>query len=123
MDNKSISRIWTAFVIKAEGGYMLKFESNESILEDIYFGAEVVVEDIDIFDPINKDSPILYPVFDLSDMSTVPYGVQEKYSSNLEKVYRNHLYKKRWISGTTIKEDTLLTTILMQAIASFLIKL
>lgn len=90
MDNKSISRIWTAFVIKTEYGYMLKFESSESILEDIDFTAEVVVEDIDIFDPINKDSPILYPVFDLSDISTVPYGEQEKYSSTVS--YGTYVY-------------------------------
>jgi hypothetical protein len=89
--NKSIDDgKWITFIAETEDGYMLGFESNESVLDDIYFSAEVVVEDIDIFDPINKDSPILYPVFDLSETSTKPYGKQVRYDSSVS--YGTYVY-------------------------------
>lgn len=51
---------WHFSIIETEDGYMLKLESNESVPEDIDFVTEMTVENIDTFDPVNKDIPILY---------------------------------------------------------------
>lgn len=89
--NKSIDDgKWITFIAETVSGYMLGFKSNASILEDIDFIAEVTVEDIDVFDPISKDGPILYPAFDLSGTSTKPYGNQVRYDSTVN--YWTYVY-------------------------------
>ena len=99
LGNKSFSNGWTTFIVKTQNGYMLKLESNQSILNDIYITKEVVMEDIDIFDPINKESPILYPIFNISEISTVPYRDQIKYDSKIS--YETYVYL-----SDNIKEGT-----------------
>jgi len=90
LDNRFLSNGWTTFIVETEDGYMLKLESNESVLEDIHFTTEVVVEDIDIFDPIGRDSPILSPAFGFSETSTKPYGKQVNYNSRVN--YWTYVY-------------------------------
>lgn len=88
LDNKS-SGIWKTFIEETDDGYMMGFRTNESTLDDISFGKTIVVDNIDIFDPINK-SLILCPIKNLSNISTVTYGVQTKYSSNPD--YESYVY-------------------------------
>jgi len=91
LDNRFIIGNWTTFIAETDEGYMLGFKTNESILSDIDFGSEVVVVDyIDIFDPIHKNGPILYPMRNLSTFSMTPYGDQLKYSSN--QSYDSYVY-------------------------------
>ncbi|KXS40852.1 MAG: hypothetical protein AWU59_2364 [Methanolobus sp. T82-4] len=90
LDNKSFSSGWSTFIVKIEDGYMLKLESNASTLNDFDIIEEVVMEDIDIFDPINKGGPILYPAFNISEISSVTYGEQSKYSSSIN--YETYVY-------------------------------
>lgn len=90
LDNKFIIGKWTTFVTETEDGYMLGFESSENILEDISFSVQVVVEDIDIFDPIDSGSPILYPVTDISKIGIIPHGDQMRYSSPIN--YDTYVY-------------------------------
>ena len=101
LDNKSINGKWTTFIAKIDDGYMLGFKTNESTLADISFEKELVVVDyIDIFDPINRNGPILYPIWNLSEISTIPYGDYLKYTSN--PTYDSYVYLSDNIEeGTT----------------------
>lgn len=100
LDNKSIRGNWTTFIAETEDGYMLGFKTNQSILEDISFGELVVVDFVDIFDPISKNSPILYPTKNISEISMIPYGSQSVYSSNPS--YESYVYLSDNIEkGTT----------------------
>jgi len=65
---------WTTFIAETEKGYMLGFRTNEPVLQDISFSADFVADYFDIFDPINKGSPILFPVENISNNSVIPYG-------------------------------------------------
>lgn len=82
LDDKSINGNWTTFITETEDGYMLGFKTDDPILEDISFRELVVVDYVDIFDPISKNSPILCPTKNISEISMVPYGDQSVYSSN-----------------------------------------
>jgi len=91
LDNKFISNgEWITFIAQTEEGYMLGFESKDDILKDISFSVEVVVEDIDIFNPIDNSGPILYPVIDLPETELIPYGNQMKYNSPVN--YATYVY-------------------------------
>jgi len=81
-DNKEIIGKWVTFIAKTEKGPMLGFRTNETWLEDINFDASFVAYRFDIFDPINNGSPMLFPVENLSNFSSVPYGNYTKYTSN-----------------------------------------
>ena len=83
LDDKIIEGVngyWTTFITKTDDGYMLGFKTNASILDDISFNRLVVVNYVDIFDPIYKNGPVLYPMTNLSEISTISYGDQEIYS-------------------------------------------
>jgi len=80
-DNNSIG-IWNTFIAETDDGYMLGFKTDVSTLEDISFGKTIVVDNIDIFDPINNNSLILSPLKNLSSISILPYDNQMKYGSN-----------------------------------------
>jgi len=80
-DNNSIG-IWNTFIAETDDGYMLGFKTNVSTLEDIFFSKTIIVDNIDIFDPINNNSLILSPLKNLSSISILPYGNQMKYNSN-----------------------------------------
>lgn len=100
LDNRTIDENWTTFITKTEDGYMLGFKTNESVLEDIYIRELVVVDYVDIFNPINGNSPILYPTKNMSDVPMVPYGDQLVYSSNPS--YESYVYLSDNIEkGTT----------------------
>lgn len=100
LDNKSIRGNWITFIAETEDGYMLGFKTNESILEDISFRKLVVVDYVDIFDPISKNSPLLYPTSNISKISMTPYGDQSVYSSNPS--YESYVYLSDNIEkGTT----------------------
>ena len=100
LDNRTIGGNWTTFITKTEDGYMLGFKTDESILEDIHIREFVVVDYVDIFNPINKNSPILYPVKNILDVPMVPYGDQLVYSSNPS--YESYVYLSDNIEkGTT----------------------
>lgn len=99
-DNKSIIGDWTTFVAQTEGGYMLGFRTNASTLKDISFGGEMVVDYIDIFNPIDTGGPMLYPVRNLSEIELVSYGDQVKYSSN--PTYESYVYLSDNLEGGII---------------------
>ena len=88
LDNKSIG-IWNTFIAETDDGYMLGFKTDASTLEDISFGKSIVVDNIDIFDPINNNSLILSPLKNLSSISIIPYGNQMKY--DLSPTYETYI--------------------------------
>ena len=81
VDNKEIIGNWTTFIAETDKGYMLGFRTNETKLEDINFGGSFVADYFDIFDPINNGSPILFPIENVSNNSTIPYGDYTRYAS------------------------------------------
>lgn len=89
-DNKTINGNWTTFIAETDKGYMLGFRTNETRLEDISYSVDFVADYFDIFDPINNESPILFPIENISDISVVPYGEYTKYSSN--PTYDSYVY-------------------------------
>lgn len=83
LDNKRVARgKWVTFITETDKGYMLGFRTNETRLEDIDRGFDFVANYFDIFDPINNGSPILFPIENVSNVSSVPYGDYTKYISN-----------------------------------------
>lgn len=92
LNNKLINGNWTTFIAETDEGYMLGFKTNESTLTDIYFSVGVVMDSVDIFDPIYKNGPVLYPmrIFQTSNISMIPYGNQVKYGSN--PTYESYVY-------------------------------
>ena len=93
LDDKIIEGVngyWTTFITKTDDGYMLGFKTNASILDDISFNRLVVVNYVDIFDPIYKNGPVLYPMTNLSEISTISYGDQEMYSP--KPTYDSYVY-------------------------------
>ena len=108
LDNKSIRGNWTTFIAETEDGYMLGFKTNKSTLEDISFRETVVVDYVDIFDPINKNAPILYPIENISDFLIVAYGDHVKYISN--PTYDSYVYL-----SDNIEEGTIYFAITLEA--------
>jgi hypothetical protein len=99
-DNKTIAGNWTTFIAKTEKGYMLGFRTNETTLQDIYFNADFVADYFDIFDPINNGSPILFPVENISNASTVPYEEYVVYASN--PTYESYIYVSDDLQGEPV---------------------
>jgi hypothetical protein len=96
-DNKTISGNWTTFIAETDKGYMYGFRTNETRLEDISFGREFVADYFDIFDPINNGSPILFPVENVSNGSSVSYREYTKYASN--PTYDTYVYLSDNLKG------------------------
>jgi hypothetical protein len=85
-DNIEIIRgKWVTLIAETEKGYMLGFKTNETRFEDIDFSVAIFVDYFDIFDLINNGSPILFPIENASNTSTVPY--REYIKSLSEKCY------------------------------------
>lgn len=96
-DNKTINGNWTTFIAETDKGYMLGFRTNETRLEDISYSADFVADYFDIFDPINNGSPILFPIENTSNISTVPYEEYTKYTSN--PTYDSYVYVSDNLEG------------------------
>ncbi|MDI9395408.1 MAG: hypothetical protein QM426_08350 [Euryarchaeota archaeon] len=90
LDNKSIRGNWTTFIAETEESRMLGFKTNDSVLNDISLQENVVADYIDIFDPISKNGPILYPALNISNTSLIAYGDQVKYDTN--PMYESYVY-------------------------------
>jgi hypothetical protein len=73
---------WVTFITETEKGPMLGFRTNETRLEDINFSVWFVADHFDIFDPINNESPLLFPVENISNISSISYGDHSIYASN-----------------------------------------
>ena len=99
-DNKTINGNWTMFIAETDKGYMLGFRTNETRLEDISYSADFVADYFDIFDPINNGSPILFPIENTSNISTVPYEEYTKYTSN--PTYDSYVYISDNLNGETV---------------------
>jgi hypothetical protein len=89
-DDQKIGGNWTSFIAKTEKGYMLGFKTNETRLEDIDYSTEFVADYIDIFDPINNGSSILFPVENVTNISSAPYEEYTLYDSN--PTYDTYVY-------------------------------
>lgn len=96
-DNKELSGNWISFITETDKGYMLGFRTNETRLEDIKFGNSFVADYFDIFDPINNGSPMLFPVENISNTSSVPYGDYTMYASN--PTYNTYVYLSNNLKG------------------------
>lgn len=81
VNNRHLNGNWISFIAETEKGYMIGFKTNETRLEDIQFSVDFVADYYDVFDPINTGSPILFPVENVSNDSSVPYGDYTKYAS------------------------------------------
>ncbi|WP_240664305.1 hypothetical protein [Methanosarcina sp. MSH10X1] len=99
-NNKTIPGGWTTFIAETEKGPMLGFRTNESRLQDISFSADFVADYYDIFDPINNESPILFPVENVSNSLVVPYGEYTKYASI--PIYESYVYVSDYRQGAPI---------------------
>lgn len=62
LDNESLNGNWTSSIVNTKHGPMLEFRTNESVLTDISFSKIVVLGQMNNKDPINENSPILYPI-------------------------------------------------------------
>lgn len=89
-ENKTIAGNWTTFIAETEKGYMLGFRTNESKLQDISYTADFVANYFNIFDPIKNGSPVLFPVEEVSNNISVPYGKYTKYASI--PTYESYVY-------------------------------
>ncbi|AKB54172.1 MULTISPECIES: hypothetical protein [Methanosarcina] len=89
-DNKELCSDWISFIAETNKGYMLGFRTNETKLEDIDCGVSLIADYFDIFDPINNGSPILFPVENASNTSSVPYGKYTRYVSS--PTYDTYVY-------------------------------
>lgn len=97
LDNKEIIGDWTTFIAETDKGYMYGFRTNNTKLEDIHKSACFVADYFDIFDPINNGSPMLFPVENVSNSSSVPYGEYTKYASN--PTYDTYVYVSDNLKG------------------------
>jgi len=89
-DDREAIGDWTTFIAETDKGYMLGFRTNETRLKDIEFGDSFVVDHFDVFDPINNGSPILFPIENVTNISSVPYGDYTMYASN--PTYDTYVY-------------------------------
>ena len=97
VDNKELAGNWITFITKTDKGYLLGFRTNKTKLEDIHFGVSFVADYIDVLDPVNKGSPILFPVENVSNISSVPYGDYTKYASS--PTYDSYVYLSNNLKG------------------------
>ncbi len=98
LDTKEITKgKWVTFIAETDKGSMLGFRTNETKLEDIDYGAWFVADYFDIFDPINNGSPMLFPVENVSNVSSVPYGDYTLYTSN--PAYDTYVYLSNNLKG------------------------
>ena len=88
---------WIPFIAETDKGYMLGFRTNETKLEDIDYSTSFVADHFDIFDPINNGSPMLFPVENVSNTSSVPYGKYTIYASN--PTYDTYVYLSDNLKG------------------------
>lgn len=88
---------WIPFIAETDKGYMLGFRTNETRLEDIDYSTSFVADYFDVFDPINNGSPILFPVENVSNVSSVPYGKYTLYASN--PTYDTYVYLSNNLKG------------------------
>ena len=101
---------WVTFIAETEKGPMLCFRTNETRLEDINFGASFVADHSDIFDPINNGSSILFPIENISNTSSVPYGDYTKYATN--PTYDTYVYLSNNLKvGGNISFELILTAL------------
>lgn len=96
-DNGETSRNWTTFIAETDKGHMLGFRTNATRLEDIEFSEWFVADYFDIFDPINKESPILSPVENVSNISGAPYGKYVIYATC--PTYDTYIYLSNNLQG------------------------
>ena len=82
---------------------MLEFRTNESVLADISFSRIVVLEQMNNEDPINENSPILYPI--ASEVSLV--GEDYQYFRLMSRVitYKTYIEMSDNINNKAIKFD------------------
>lgn len=99
-DNKTIAGNWTTFIAETEKGPMLGFRTSESRLQDISFSADFVADYYDIFDPINNGSPILFPIENVSNNFSIPYGEYSRYDST--PTYESYVYLSEYRQGAPI---------------------
>ncbi|WP_440945894.1 hypothetical protein ACSAZL_17625 [Methanosarcina sp. T3] len=88
LDNKSLNGNWTTSIVNTKHGPMLEFRTNESVLADISFSKIVVLEQMNNEDPINENSPILYPI--ASEVSLV--GEDYQYFRLMSRVFTYETY-------------------------------
>jgi len=103
LDNKSLNGNWTTSIVNTKRGPMLEFRTNESVLADISFSKIVVLEQMDNEDPINENSPILYPI--ASEVSLV--GEDYQYFRLMSRVitYETYIEMSDNINSKAIKSD------------------
>lgn len=103
LDNKSLNGNWTTSIVSTKHGPMLEFRTNESVLADISFSKIVVLEQMNNEDPINENSPILYPI--ASEVSLV--GEDYQYFRLMSRVitYKTYIEMSDNINNKAIKFD------------------
>jgi hypothetical protein len=88
---------WVTFIAETDKGPMLGFRTNETRLEDINFSVWFVADHFDIFDPINNGSPLLFPVENISNISSIPHGDHPIYASN--PTFDSYVYLSNNLKG------------------------
>lgn len=72
-DYRAIEGNWTSYVINTEEGFMLCFQTNESVLENIYLRDQIVVDHVNGLNPLDKSNPILFPASNFSDAENISF--------------------------------------------------
>lgn len=103
LDNKSLNGNWTTSIVNTKRGPMLEFRTNESVLADISFSKIVVLEQMDNEDPINENSPILYPI--TSEVSLIEEDYQHFRLMSRVITYETYIEISDNINSKAIKSD------------------
>jgi len=103
LDNKSLNGNWATSIVNTKYGPMLEFRTNESVLADISFSKIIVLEQMDNEEPINENSPVLYPI--ASEVSLV--GEDYQYFRLMSRVitYETYIEMSDNINSKAIKFD------------------
>ncbi|HIH95382.1 TPA: hypothetical protein HA338_15600 [Methanosarcina acetivorans] len=103
LDNKSLNGNWTTSIVNTNHGPMLEFRTNESVLSDISFSKIVVLEQMNKEEPINENSPILYPT--ASEVSLVREDYQYFRLMSRLITYETYIEMSDNIDSKAIKFD------------------
>lgn len=91
-DNRKIDGNWTSYIAETEDGYMLCFQTNASVLENIFLWDRIVVDQVNGLDPLNESNPILYPARNFSDAENFS-NVEKNYFEGMGVYSYNPAYK------------------------------
>ncbi|WP_407355110.1 hypothetical protein [Methanolobus sp. WCC5] len=101
-DNRSIDGNWSSYIVATEDGFMLSFQTNETLLENIYLKKLVVLDYVDGLNPLEKNNPILYPAANFSYIGNISSGGIESSFYEPTYTYDTYIYTSDNLNGTQL---------------------